>query len=106
MTEYTSSTKRFCSVYKSPRKSEMYLYLDRKATFNELPESLLAVFGEPLHVLDLVLTPEKKLARIEATMVLEQIQEKGFCLQMPPTEAAKLADENAAYPAPKDSLHG
>ena len=66
MTEYTSNIKRFCSVYKSSKKKEMYLYVDRKYDLKTLPEALRLVFGEPLRVLDMILTPEKKLARISS----------------------------------------
>ncbi len=103
MTEYTSSIKRFCSVYKSSKKNEMYLYVDRKYDLKELPEALTLVFGEPLHVLDMILTPEKKLARVAANKVLESIVEKGFFLQMPPAEGVELAGD---YSSPKDSLNG
>ncbi len=103
MSEYTSQFKRFCSVYKSSKKQEMYLYVERKQAMQELPEGLLAVFGHPVHVLDLILTPEKKLARVEASKVLEGINEKGFYLQMPPTPETTQSD--SVY-IPKDSLHG
>ena len=103
MTEYTSSIKRFCSVYKSDKKQEMYLYIDRKAEFNSLPEGLLSLFGKPEHVLDLILTPEKSLARVDATKVLDEIQTNGFYLQMPPVKDDDILD---LHPAPKDSLHG
>ena len=103
MTEYTSNRKRFCSVYKSNKKKEMYLYVDRKYDLKELPEALFHVFGSPLHVLDLILTPEKKLARVSSEKVLEAITEKGFFLQMPPAEVNELVGEQVV---PKDSLHG
>lgn len=103
MTKYTSTSKRFCSVFKSPKKQEMYLYVDRKPGIKELPEALLALFGEPVHVLDMILTPDKKLARVEAERVLNDIAEKGYFLQMPP---GKEDDMLGLYQAPKDSLHG
>lgn len=103
MTEYTSNIKRFCSVYKSSKKKEMYLYVDRKYDLKELPESLTHVFGEPLPVLDMILTPEKKLARVSSEKVLEAIADKGFFLQMPPVENSDAAGD---YIAPKDSLNG
>jgi len=102
-TEYTSAIKRFCSVYKSPKKGEMYIYLDRSKGLASFPENLKAAFGEPEHVLDMVLTPEKKLARVEATKVLEEIASKGFYLQMPPAENNEIVGE---YNLPKDTLNG
>lgn len=103
MTQYTSNIKRFCSVYKSSKKAEMYLYIDRKTELKELPEELKMIFGEPKHVLDMVLTPEKKLARVSSQKVLSAIEENGFFLQMPPSDAIEVAGDHIK---PKDSLNG
>lgn len=103
MSSYTSNTKRFCSVYKSGKKNEMYLYVDRKTDLATLPDELIAVFGSASHVLDMILTPEKKLARVAASKVLTSIAEKGFYLQMPPSVFQDLAGSACA---PKDSLNG
>ncbi|MFC3606182.1 YcgL domain-containing protein [Stutzerimonas tarimensis] len=78
--------KRICSIYKSPRKNEMYLYVDRKEALSRVPEALLVAFGTPQLAFDLVLTPERKLAREDIAVVLENIQKQGFHLQMPPPE--------------------
>ena len=78
--------KRICSIYKSPRKREMYLYVDKREALSRVPEGLLSVFGAPQHVFDLLLTPERQLAREEAGKVLENIEMQGYHLQMPPPE--------------------
>lgn len=78
--------KRICSIYKSPRKREMYLYVDKREALTRVPEALLNVFGAPQHVFDMLLTAERKLAREEAGQVLENIEKQGFHLQMPPPE--------------------
>lgn len=78
--------KRICSVYKSSRKREMYLYVDKREALSRVPEALLAAFGAPQLVFDMLLTPERKLAREEAPKVLENIEKQGFHLQMPPPE--------------------
>lgn len=62
--------KRICSVYKSPRKSEMYLYVDKREALSRVPEALLVPFGAPQHVFDLLLTPERQLAREDVAKVL------------------------------------
>lgn len=81
----------------------MYVYVDRKTGLSELPEALLSMFGEPAHVLDMVLTVEKKLARADAEEVLEKIAEQGFYLQMPPGNEQQMP---GAELAPRDTLHG
>lgn len=78
--------KRLCSVYKSPRKNEMYLYVNKQEALTRVPEALLAAFGVPKHVFDLVLTPERRLAREDIHKVLAHLEQQGFHLQMPPPE--------------------
>ncbi|HEY8330959.1 MAG TPA: YcgL domain-containing protein [Pseudomonas sp.] len=77
--------KRICSIYKSPRR-EMYLYVDKREALKRVPEGLLGAFGAPQHVFDMLLTPERKLAREDAAQVLENIEKQGYHLQMPPPE--------------------
>lgn len=78
--------KRICSIYKSPRKREMYLYVDKREALARVPEALLQVFGTPQHAFDLLLTPERKLAREDIHKVLANLEAQGFHLQMPPPE--------------------
>ena len=78
--------KRICSIFKSPRKREMYLYVDKREQLTRVPEALLGMFGAPKHCFDLLLTPERKLAREDVSKVLDNIEKQGFHLQMPPPE--------------------
>ena len=75
-----------CSVYRSSKKEGMYLYVRRGAELGTLPEGLMKVFGLPGHALDLMLTAERKLARADSAVVMAQIRDQGFYLQMPPAE--------------------
>ncbi|MBL4607351.1 MAG: YcgL domain-containing protein [Pseudomonadales bacterium] len=84
--------KLLCSIYKSTKKDEMYLYVEKKDKFQRVPEALLNIFGSPVHFGDLLLRPEKKLARADVVEVIAQIQEKGFFLQMPPVKEEYLLD--------------
>lgn len=78
--------KLLCSIYRSPRKQGMYLYVPRAKGVSELPEALLTLFGKPEHAMDMVLTEERKLAREDIHKVLENLQTQGFHLQMPPQQ--------------------
>ena len=80
------------SAFKSPKKDELYLFVPQEDGLEKLPKELLVMFGEPKHVIDFELTPEKKLAREESTVVLESIQNKGYFMQMPPSEVEKFSD--------------
>src|SRR3546814_9886360 len=65
-------------VYKSLRKADTYVYLAEREDFERLPEPLRAQL-EPLRfVLDVVLTPERRLAREDAATVRENLVVRGF----------------------------
>ncbi|MFO1424889.1 MAG: YcgL domain-containing protein [Candidatus Competibacteraceae bacterium] len=72
-----------CAIYKSRKKQDTYLYLSTKDDFSHVPEPLLKLIGEPVHVMDLDLSPERKLAQEDAAEVLRNLQERGWHLQMP-----------------------
>jgi uncharacterized protein YcgL (UPF0745 family) len=86
--------KLVCQVFKSSRKQEMYLYVEKSRGLQDIPDALMAQFGEPTPVMVLILTPEKNLARASAAAVLADIEAQGFYLQMPPTAAELLAQDN------------
>ncbi len=75
--------KKICSIYRSPNEEGMYLYVDKKKGLEPVPSELLRRFGKPVLAMTLLLTPDKKLARVETKRVLEMIEEQGFYLQMP-----------------------
>ncbi|KPC35275.1 YcgL domain-containing protein [Pseudomonas syringae pv. cilantro] len=78
--------KRICSIYRSPKKSEMYLYVLKSDILKRVPPELLVAFGKPVHAFDLVLSPERALAREDINLVLENLDSQGYHLQMPPAE--------------------
>ncbi|MEX0584437.1 MAG: YcgL domain-containing protein [Natronospirillum sp.] len=86
------TAKQLVSIYKSPRKMETYLYVDRAQGLTKLPEGLLEQFGRPQLVTHLLLTKDRKLARTTAEKVLAQIAEKGYYLQMPPVREDYMLD--------------
>ncbi|MCK7544720.1 YcgL domain-containing protein [Marinobacter bryozoorum] len=75
--------KTFVSVFRSSKREGTYIYLRRGHDWNDLPESLRELFGTPVPALDLVLTPERRLARTTGKEVLEAISEKDYYLQLP-----------------------
>ena len=97
--------KCLCEVYKSPREAEMYLFVDKRDGLARVPAALLERFGAPQLVTTLVLTPERKLARVQASRVLEALKEPGYYLQMPPprhlhvdTAMGELGGKNEKLP--------
>ena len=73
-----------CQIYRSPRQEGMYLYLHARVTLDELPAALLKSFGRPEPVMELELSAQRRLAREDVTVVMQNLEEQGFHLQMPP----------------------
>jgi uncharacterized protein YcgL (UPF0745 family) len=76
----------FCAIYKSLKKQDTYLYVARKDDFTQVPKALLQMFGGPIHVMDLELNADRKLAQEDVMEVMRSLGEKGWHLQMPRRE--------------------
>ena len=76
--------KIICQVFRSPKEEGMYLYVKKEEGLTKVPEELLTLFGKPLPAMVLLLTPEKKLARVSVEKVAESLESQGYYLQMPP----------------------
>ena len=76
---------RCVKIFRSSKREGMYLYVDNEELLSRVPPELMQRFGRPVEVMELQLGASKKLARVEAASVLEQIEVSGFYLQMPPS---------------------
>jgi uncharacterized protein YcgL (UPF0745 family) len=74
-----------CKIYRSEKKTDTYLYLSAEMEFNDLPVELQQTFGEPAFVMNLLLSPDHTLARVDTGQVLESLEQQGFYLQLPPS---------------------
>jgi uncharacterized protein YcgL (UPF0745 family) len=83
---------KIISIFKSSKKDEMYLYVEKADKLKKVPDSLLGVFGTPIHVMDMPLKADRELARVDTAKLLEQLSEKGFYLQMPPPKDDYMLD--------------
>jgi uncharacterized protein YcgL (UPF0745 family) len=72
----------FCHIYRSSRKVDTYLYLADKDDFSIVPETLLTIFGEPEYSFGLNLKADRKLAREDTVVVLKNLEEQGYHLQL------------------------
>ena len=72
-------------VFKSLKKPDTYLYVGKSRKFEDLPSELRDSFGQHELVLEMELSPAKKLARADATKALSAIASRGFYLPLPPT---------------------
>ena len=75
-------------VYKSLKRADTYVYLAARDDFARLPEPLRSQLGELRFVLEVALSPERRLARENPAEVMENLAARGFHLQFPPSQAA------------------
>lgn len=80
-------------VYKSLKKADTYLYLATRDDFSCLPEPLRTQLGGLQFVLEVALTPERKLAQENPEVVRHNLAARGFHLQFPPTVADPMTDD-------------
>lgn len=95
---------RVIEIFKGHKKEEMYLYVEQKNGLKSVPEDLLATFGQTESVMVLVLTKDKKLARVTASDVLAAIEDQGYFLQMPPPPEALAEAQIAAMVEAEEKL--
>ncbi|MBM6550324.1 YcgL domain-containing protein [Marinomonas ostreistagni] len=89
-------------IFRSSKKDEMYLYVEKQKGLKDVPEALMERFGEGVSVMTMLIKPEQKLARANAKDVMDSIVEKGFYLQMPPAREEYLLD---LYKAPTEARY-
>lgn len=76
-------------IYKSRKKDELYLYISSKDDFSSVPQSLYDSMGkEPNFVMEIDLSPERKLARENVEKVIENLENQGYHVQIPPPISA------------------
>jgi uncharacterized protein YcgL (UPF0745 family) len=71
-------------VYKSQRKADTFVYLATRDEFTLVPEPLRSQLGDLSFVLEVALTPDRRLAREDAAVVRENLAARGFHVQFPP----------------------
>lgn len=72
-------------VYKSQRKQDTFVYLATRDDFSGLPATVHAQLAPFAFVLEVALTPERRLAQADVATVREALSRHGFYLQLPKT---------------------
>jgi uncharacterized protein YcgL (UPF0745 family) len=80
-------------VYKSLKKADTYVYLAARDDFARLPEPLRTQLGALQFVLDVDLTPGRKLAQEDPEVVRGNLTTRGFHLQFPPTMPDPMSED-------------
>lgn len=92
-----------CVIFRCSKKDEMYLYVpykeDEAALLDDLPDGLQKLTGRLDRVMDLELTAERKLARVNVEDVKASLKEKGFYIQMPPNDVLRKDDSMLHNPS-------
>ncbi|WP_438834455.1 YcgL domain-containing protein [Aeromonas oralensis] len=91
-----------CAVYKSRKKAETYLFVERREDFSRVPEVLMSAFGRPELVLMTKLDPAKPLGIASTSRVMESLQSQGFYLQVPPPPENLLEQHKAQLKAERE----
>ncbi|KAB7624382.1 YcgL domain-containing protein [Alkalilimnicola sp. S0819] len=75
-----------CSIYKGHKKPDTYLYVPVKDDLSTVPAPIMGALGATEHVMDLVLTPARRLAREDVCEVMRSLLHRGCFVQLPPGE--------------------
>ncbi len=75
---------KLSAVYKSPRKADTYLYVEKRDNFSTVPEVLMKQFGVPIFVMLVALDKRAIVAGMDKTKLVERTHTEGFYLQLPP----------------------
>ncbi|NIY46829.1 YcgL domain-containing protein [Cedecea colo] len=80
----------FCVIYRSNKRDQTYLYVEKKDDFSRVPEELMKGFGEPRLAMILPLDGSKKLANADFDKVKQALKDQGYYLQLPPPPESLL----------------
>ncbi|MDN5681353.1 MAG: YcgL domain-containing protein [Ewingella sp.] len=73
-----------CAIYRSTKRDQTYLYVEKKDDFSRVPEELLQGFGPPQFSMSINLGQREKLATADIEKVKQSLLEQGYYLQVPP----------------------
>ena len=75
-------------VYKSQKRADTYVFVADRDGISRLPEGLQARLSPFAFVMTLQIDPDLKLAQAHAPEVMTQLADRGWYLQLPPSQAA------------------
>lgn len=83
-----------CAIFRSTKKPDAYLYINKAKGLACLPDALLELFGKPQEAFTMLLTADKKLAHADTQKVLDALADKGYYLQLPPPQLDYMQEIN------------
>ncbi|MCC3703600.1 YcgL domain-containing protein [Rouxiella badensis] len=79
-----------CAIYRSNKRDQTYLYVEKKDDFTQVPEELMKSFGKPVFSMMVNLGTREKLATADIEKVKQELTERGYYLQVPPPTESLL----------------
>ena len=73
-----------CVVYKSLKQFDYFLFVKKEDEFAQVPDGLRQMLGVLEKIMDLELDENRNLAQADVVVVMQQIEARGYYLQMPP----------------------
>ncbi len=80
------------AVYKSKKKADTFLFVEKRDDFSKVPEPLMTMFGQPQYVMIINLAKREHLGGADLNTVKQALTDDGFYLQLPPPEENLLAE--------------
>lgn len=84
-----------CTIYKSSKKDQTYLFIEKRDDFSKVPDALMAMFGTPVLVTIINLATKDKLGFADLAKVKQNLTDEGFYLQLPPPKEDMLKAHKA-----------
>ncbi|PSJ47094.1 hypothetical protein C7I36_01695 [Zobellella taiwanensis] len=91
-----------CVVYKSLKKAETYLFVERRDDFSRVPAPLLDTFGTPQLAMIVNLANRDRLAQADIDKVRDALRSQGYYLQLPPPPENLLKAHLAGQASTRD----
>ncbi|MEM6159096.1 YcgL domain-containing protein [Erwinia sp. P6884] len=79
-----------CVIYRSAKRDQTYLYVEKKDDFSRVPAELMQGFGKPQLAMLLPLDGSKRLVNADLEKVKAALKEQGYYLQVPPPPESLL----------------
>ena len=68
----------FCVIYRSTKREQTYLYVEKKDDFSRVPDELMASFGTPKLAMLLLLDGRATLANADLEKVKQALVDQGY----------------------------
>ena len=79
------------AVYKSKKKADTLLFIEKRDDFSKVPEPLMAMFGQPQYVMIINLAKRTQLGVADLDTLKQSLSDQGYYLQIPPPEENLLS---------------